>query len=368
MQIANKNPSPARVGDIALLGGFSLLVWLIFRSIELEAKEVLILASVMMLLANFVNHPHFMYSYQMFFEIWPEIKKEKWVAYKIRWLTAAIVIPLVLIVLLSLSVYLSLKGDFSLLQFSLGLYAILVGWHYVKQAFGMALLDAAQRKVYWSVKLRRILLWNSYISWMAALVISAGALGRGDFWGVRFPVFKPLLNGYWTAMAAAIAIASAAWTLMAIWRQILLWRNANTSISNMPLAGVIGYLVGIYLWTMLAWLDNKFILVIPFFHSLQYLAIVSKYQKGKNRAGSGVVRPLSKSFLNYFRMMVFGVAAFWVIPGVLDYCKEGKINYFSSGVFVFTAAIWVFINIHHYFIDSVIWKKENPLMKKYIFS
>ena len=368
MPIADENRSAVRVMDVSLLGGFSVLVWVIFRSIEFEDKEVLILASVMMLAANFVNHPHFMYSYQMFFEIWPAIKEEKKAAYKIRWLTTAIAVPVFLAILLSLSVYHSLHGDFSLLQLSLGLYAILVGWHYVKQAFGMALFDAAQRKVYWSARSRNILLWNSYISWIAALIIGAGALGRGDFWGVKFPIFKPLLSGYWTAAAAAVAAASAVWTLIAIWRQIVAWRNVKTAISNMPLAGIVGYLVGIYLWTVLAWLDHKFVLVIPFFHSLQYLAIVSKYQKGKSKGKSSAPRQSAENFRSYIQMVLVGAAAFWIIPGALDYFKEGKINYFSGGVFVFTAAIWVFINIHHYFIDSVIWKKENPLMRKYIFS
>jgi len=354
--------------DIFSLGGFSVFVWVIFRSIELEAKEVLMLASVMMLLANFVNHPHFMYSYQMFFEIWSAIKNEKDAAYKARWLTTAIAIPLSLIILLSLSVYFSLHGDFSLFQFSLGLYAVLVGWHYVKQAFGMALFDAAQRKVYWSVKSRNILLWNSYISWIAALIIGAGALGRGDFWGVKFPIFKPLLSGHWTAAAAVVAAVSAAWTLIAIWRQVAAWRNAKIAASNMPFAGIIGYLVGIYLWTVLAWLDHKFILVIPFFHSLQYLAIVSKYQKGKAKKKPRASCLPIENFRRYIQMVVVGAAVFWIIPGLLDYFNEGKINYLSGGVFVFTAAAWVFINIHHYFIDSIIWKKENPLMREYIFS
>jgi len=29
---------------------------------------------------------------------------------------------------------------------------------------------------------------------------------------------------------------------------------------------------------------------------------------------------------------------------------------------------WVFINIHHYFIDNVIWRRENTDVSKYLFS
>jgi len=369
MPIADKSQGFAKAMDMLLLGGASVIAWLFFRFIELDKREILILAFGMMFLANFVNHPHFMHSYQMFFEIWPVIKQEKGSAkYKIRWLVTAIFIPSLLAVLLGFSVYLSMKGDFRLMQMCVGLYAVLVGWHYVKQSFGMALFDAARSKVYWSAKSRKILLWNSYISWLAALIIGAGVLAGGDFWGVKFPVLRLLHDGYWTAAAAIVATASAAWTLLAIWRQIQLWRSSEIAISDMPLAGIIGYVVGIYLWTLLAWLDHKFILVIPFFHSLQYLAIVSKYQKGKNKINLGVSRLLPMDILTYAKAAILGFGLFWFIPGALDYLEGGKLNYLSGGVFVFTAAIWIFINIHHYFIDSVIWKKENPLMGKYIFS
>jgi len=352
--------------DMLLLGGLSMLVWLVFRFVELDEKEILFLAFGMMFLANFVNHPHFMHSYQMFFEIWPVIKKEeKANNYKTRWLVAALLIPTLLVIFLSTSVYFSIKGDLWPMQMCLGLYAILVGWHYVKQSFGMALWDAARSKVYWTAKSRKTLFWNSYINWAAALIIGAGALAGGDFWGVRFPTFS-LLSEF-TAFAAVVAAASATWTLLIIWRQIQSWKASGIAFSEMPFAGIVGYIVGIYLWTLLAWLDHKFILMIPFFHSLQYLLVVSKYRKGKNRVKLGTPRLLPMDALWYAKAVVLGAAAFWVIPGGLEYLQGGKLNYLSGGVFIFTAAIWIFINVHHYFIDNVIWKKENPLMNKYMF-
>jgi len=368
MSNANENQGLAKVMDTLLLGGASIIVWMVFRLIELDKKEILILALGMMFLANFVNHPHFVHSYQMFFEIWPEIKLDKKSArYKARWLVTAIFIPLFLAVCLAFSVYFSIHGDFRPMQVCLGTYAVLVGWHYVKQSFGMALFDAARSKVYWSAYSRKVLLWNSYISWIAALMISASVFAGGEFWGVKFPTLG-LFDGYWTAAAAAVAAISAAWTLFVLWRQIQSWRKSGIVILKMPLAGMIGYLIGIYLWTLLAWLDYKFILVIPFFHSLQYLVIVSKYQKGRNKINLGVSRILSADVLNYARAIIIGAVAFWVVPGLLDYLDGRGVNFLSSGVFIFTAAIWIFINIHHYFIDSVIWKKENPLMEKYLFS
>jgi len=50
------------------------------------------------------------------------------------------------------------------------------------------------------------------------------------------------------------------------------------------------------------------------------------------------------------------------LPGVLSY--DSAIFKGSLYLFFFT----VFINIHHYFIDNVIWKKENPHIRKYLFN
>lgn len=368
MSAVQKAQGFAKMADMLLLGGVSAVVWLTFRFIELDQKGILILTLGMLLLANFVNHPHFMHSYVMFFEIWPEIKqKEGSKKFRVRWLVTALVVPAVLIISLSFAVISSMRGDLLPMQACLGVYAVLVGWHYVKQSFGMALLDAARSRVYWSDHARKVLLWNSYVSWIAALVIGANVLAGGDFWGVKFPAIK-IINEYWTAVAAIIALASGVWTSLTIWWQLAQWKKSGIAPSKMPLAGITGYLVGIYLWTLLAWLDHKFILVIPFFHSLQYLVIVAKYQKGKNNVCLGVSRLLPTDGWNYVRAILLGGVFFWCLPGALDYLHGGALDYFSGGVFIFTAAIWVFINIHHYFIDSVIWKKENPLMRKYIFS
>lgn len=368
MSNVEKSKKFAKAADMLLLGGSSAIVWLIFRFIELDGQGALILAMGMMFLANFVNHPHFVHSYQMFFEIWPEIRQRKELGkFRTKWLVTAIIVPLVLAIFLGISVIFSLKGDFLPMQLCLGAYAVLVGWHYVKQSFGMALLDAARNKVYWSAKSRKTLLWNSYVSWIAALVIGAHVLAGGDFWGIKF-LTPDFVDGYWTIGAAVIASISGVWTSLVIWHQISSWRNSGVVMSQIPFTGIIGYLVGIYLWTLLAWLDYKYILVIPFFHSLQYLVIVARYQKGKNKINFGVSRLLSPDGRVYVKAVILGGVFFWLLPGVLDYLRGGKLNYFSGGIFIFTAAVWIFINIHHYFIDSVIWKKENPLMGKYIFS
>lgn len=31
-------------------------------------------------------------------------------------------------------------------------------------------------------------------------------------------------------------------------------------------------------------------------------------------------------------------------------------------------AAWVFVNVHHYFIDSVIWRSDNPDARRHLFA
>jgi hypothetical protein len=40
----------------------------------------------------------------------------------------------------------------------------------------------------------------------------------------------------------------------------------------------------------------------------------------------------------------------------------------ALGATVFLFASWVFINVHHYFLDSVMWRSANPDVKRFLFS
>ena len=38
---------------------------------------------------------------------------------------------------------------------------------------------------------------------------------------------------------------------------------------------------------------------------------------------------------------------------------------FNGTLFLFM--FWIFINVHHYFLDNVMWRRENPETGKYLF-
>jgi hypothetical protein len=55
----------------------------------------------------------------------------------------------------------------------------------------------------------------------------------------------------------------------------------------------------------------------------------------------------------------------WLLPKYLDAHQIIDPVLFGPTVAMF--AVTVFINIHHYFIDNVIWRGTNPDMRKYLF-
>ena len=63
---------------------------------------------------------------------------------------------------------------------------------------------------------------------------------------------------------------------------------------------------------------------------------------------------------------LLGGAGFWVVPVFVDSIAGYDRAIFGTTMFLFIG--WTFINIHHYFIDSVIWRHENTETRRYLFA
>lgn len=344
--------------SIGMMGGYSLVALIVVGAL-LREDWMLPLTVTMMVLANFMNHPHFISSYKIFFEGFGGVRRREFApGYLLRWWFAALGVPLVLIVLLAVGVQKAMAGDVSVFAVAVLLYLVTVGWHYVKQGFGMAMSEAALKKCYWSPAARKWMLLNAYACWIASTVIllsSENALGYfGFYYPIDFSPLKmviPVVVGIFilTTLAAAIQIK----------RNIAQWRLDGKQADAWPLAGLTGYFVSLYVWIVASAINPVLMLVIPFFHSLQYMHVVSRvYAKDEAPPHGG--RKLSR----WLSMIMIGFAAFWLIPGIIDYRLTGTINMVSQAGMLYTGATWLFINIHHYFIDNVIWRRES----KYVWS
>ena len=153
------------------------------------------------------------------------------------------------------------------------------------------------------------------------------------------------------------------------------WRRSGSSL---PWNGVIAYLVTLYLWVMFARVNPLVYVVIATFHSLQYLTVVWRYQlnagatssENKSPTPSVISRVIPDKLWRRFGLFVasgilLGYLFMDAIPRWLDSLFPYDRAAFGDSLFLF--AFLMFINVHHYALDSVIWRRGNPDVQQYLF-
>jgi hypothetical protein len=238
---------------------------------------------------------------------------------------------------------------------------LLVGWHYVKQGFGVLMVLSARRGVRWSRMERNVVLGHCWAGCAYAWASPAD------------PGTKSVVNGVfyttWGHPPGLEALTLAAFALSGVALGVMLARKVARESRVPPLSGLLGLLVTIWLWTVFTRLDPLLAFVIPALHSVQYLYFVALLQRNKAREAAG-----PPTFKGDARRQLFGVAAAAVALGWL--MLRGVPGFFDS-VFVswetshtreladlgptpYLAAFVSVVNIHHYFMDRVIWRREHP--------
>ena len=144
---------------------------------------------------------------------------------------------------------------------------------------------------------------------------------------------------------------------------------------SLPVNGLVAYVAAVYVWLLVGRLDPLLLFVVPFFHSLQYMAVVWRYRLNEEAERSEAGE--RARWTTWFRSAPFalirfaiaggvlGAAGFWWAPMAANGLEVYDRAVFGTTVFLFIA--WTFINIHHYFIDNVIWRRDNPEMRRHLF-
>jgi hypothetical protein len=106
--------------------------------------------------------------------------------------------------------------------------------------------------------------------------------------------------------------------------------------------------------------------VIPALHSLQYLYFVWLLKRGHAHAHEGPPefgRPVASVLAGYAVFALgLGLLLFHLLPSGLDAALVDRRAAASSllGPTPYFAALFAVVNLHHYFMDFVIWRRENP--------
>lgn len=338
------------VADFLLLGGGSLLVFPVLLLLPAD-RVAAPLAAAMWMLINVLNHPHFAHSYQIFYRDYPAkaFSGTHAPALRGRYIFAGLVVPLALAGFLTTAL---MSADSRLLGFGGNLMAFFVGWHYVKQGYGMLMVDSALKKSFFGATQKKVFLVNAYVVWAFSWLNANHQAKVTHLWGLDYyalPVAQPLLMI--AGLAAALTTAA---TLVVMGRS---WKT-------LPWNGAAAYAASLYAWLVFMRINPLWLLVIPAFHSLQYLAVVWRYQGSVERArsanwGRGLAIFVAGG-------LALGFVGFWGLPNLMD-----AVIPYDHAVFGTTAclfAVWIFINIHHFFLDNVMWRRENPDTRTHLFS
>lgn len=362
--IATREPRNYILGrflDFFCLGGGSLPVLFLLVLLPPEEFRPHVLAAVM-LMTLFINHPHFIHSYQIFYANFSE-KIAPGAKLRTRYLIAGVGVPAVIVLYF---LYCIVTVNAGMMGKAANVMLFLVGWHYIKQGYGILIVESVVKRAFFNEKEKLLLRYNAIIVWLTSWLYLNRLLVDLDLYG--FEVFTLGLPAWPFYTMFVVGITSSLLTAAMLLRK---WRTARV-----PLNGVLAYVTSSYVWLLAAPLNPLIALVIPAFHSLQYLAIVWRYQLNKSEAhpisdgrlfGGLITTTPAKASTVHFVLVgtLIGVVAFYAVPFGLDLAIAYREEVFGTTMFLFTVV--VFINVHHYFMDNVIWRKDNPDIKEHLF-
>lgn len=358
------------VVDFMLVGGLSIItlavLWIMTDVYNVNMSGAPMWAYMA---AFFINYPHFAYSYQLFYENFGQRIKdanEHFIS-KARMVIAGVLVPIMMLAYF-VWVFRGYREDF------LG-YAVLamqfsVGWHYVKQGYGVLITHSVYKGVFYSKWQKRILYGNAYVVWAFAVVNMAWffnllanqkSLMHQAYYDVPYKI--PSFPSSWHLPLMGLMLVT---TIMALSVLLKAWVKEKKGISA---TGVTGYLCTLYIWVLVPYIHGAFFFFIPLFHSLQYLPFVYKFKKSELSAANTTSSPPHKKWmmLGAFLLAGFFLGGLFMDwgPKWLDKNHAPWVLGFSDNAFL--VSFLIFINIHHYFIDSAFWRRDNAKAQQYLF-
>jgi hypothetical protein len=351
----------ARVAEFLLVGGATPLLfaisWLLRKKLGLDGPEYAV-GFLTFYGAYVINDPHFAVTYLLFYRHAKEraFGREIALAQRLRYWLAGLFVPAVLI---TWAVVALCMRSAQSLGWMIQLMYLLVGWHYVKQGFGVLAVLASRRGASFLRSERTILLAHCFAGWAYAWANPASLAGEFEEKGV---VYRALAHPRTLEIGAGAVLAASTALLLAMLLQK--WRRERT----LPYAPLFGFLITIWSWTIYSSFDRLVQYLIPALHSIQYLYFVWLMKKNEARHHEG---PPSFGPSVAFRLGALALSALclgWFLfhgaptflDGALFSARHSTAWNTPLGRTPFLASFFVIVSIHHYFMDFVIWRRDNP--------
>ena len=340
------SPAPLvhRRVDGWLLGGVGIVAWLLLTPLAGHAPVVASLGVVATWVLIGLGAAHFGVTYHLAYRDGAAALRRHPLA--LLWVPVALAVATGgVLVLFSTGAI----GDAEwLLRALLVAVFTLTGWHYIKQAYGVAVLTLRMRGARPTRGEVTLLRYGFYPVWFVDLLDVWGAGHRASAYG--YDVHMGLLPVGVRSVAQTIAVGLCVCVLGAVVR---VSRRAGI---RPPLGAWAPYVVGV-LWFVSAPTTLAAPLVLAGLHALQYLTVVHRTELA--HAEQLGERPV------VFWWCVFGGAtagglllARW-LPDLLERSSPSE-----ALPALATVLLFVMLNLHHYAMDAAVWRSQGAHLRR----
>ena len=317
--------------DALLIGGASLLLYAIFR-LKPQLASSPSVASLAATLVWVCNYPHFASTNYRLYHSRSSIA---------QYPLTSLVTPVVMLVAV-IGCYMSPTAVAPLF---IKLYLLWSPYHFSGQTLGITMVYARRTGFVIDGWLRHSLTAFIFLTFAVQNAWAEVGLHRNPFYGVDYPTLgvplwlpQLLTKVMWIALAATIAL--------------LIWKLLDRG-QRVPLIVLLPAFTQ-YIW-FVATPAGQFGYMVPFFHSLQYLLLAWSVQMKvglAERKRDPSVRYVCSESARWMTInIVGGVALFWMLPHLG--------SHFGKSLAFSTAVMLAAIQIHHFFVDGVIWRLRN---------
>jgi hypothetical protein len=314
--------------DASLIGGLSIITWLGLRALYTGA-DIKPLVTIALVLSLFVNFPHFSATVYRLYQSSEHTRQFPVTAWGLPFIMFG-------------AVFACFWQPEAVAPYFLLLFFFWSPYHYSGQTVGITMVYA--RRCGFPIGRRERLALSTFV--FAAFLYGATHMqenGLTDFYGMSVPI---LAFPAWMGPAAQAVMCAGA---LAFAGFAVAWCRAQRRLLP-PI--VLLPAVAHFIWFVPGASLKSFLIVIPLFHSLQYLLIALVVQLKLRIDADGAERSWRRVRVEALRWgarnMTGGVLLFIGLP----LCFAWLPLPFLTIAGIMAAAV----NVHHFFVDGVIWK------------
>ena len=344
--VETRHPAPAPqpsilnpVLDFLFVGGLSLIV---FIPLLLSGRSDLVLigAGAQAWIAATVNMPHFMASYRLVYRSRDTIMKHKW---------ASMYVPAILLAYIIAALWLAQSSP-ALVIVLVAVSSGYLAWHYTGQVWGMMASYAYLGGTRFE-KSERLLIRTGLRILLA--------------WQLTWFLYTQLRD---PSRVRPLYILISAGTIVAFVLGAVGIVKVRRRTGHFPPARALVAWLALFVWYAVMARDPKALFWVQIAHALQYLAFPIRVEM--NRTSS---EPRASRLRIAMHMALYGaglVAVSILVARVVPVSAMGVVgNVFGEEPGrAAPILLLMFINIHHYFSDGLIWKISNPEVRRDLFA